>query len=382
MKKLVSIIILVCMFSALVLTGCGSAQTPAADSQPADAAAPAETEAAAAETPKEPVTLKVGLLGKSVKPVGVLVADAMGYFDEEGVKVEFEKVSSMNDAYMAVSTGDLDVYLFSSTAAATFISQGTTTLRVFGGTAAEGSEIIAAKGTPHITGVDDLLGKTIACQMPETGQMVLKNYLLEQGYTIGAPGEGADVTFVYVNDGNTAVEGCTKGEYDYCITNSCLGYYAENFGAELVGSVKQFVETYPCCRQTCSQEAYENKFDALVAFETATLRGYRYYLENEESTLDILEAYAGEDREFLKAQVYGTDTYTPVMRLSLDPDKIACVKFYEAMANLGEITDTVEVDWNDYVVTDVYGTALKILAARESDVALWQELTEYFNTHD
>lgn len=381
MKKLVSIVILICMLSALVLTGCGSEQTPAADSQSADAAAPAET-AAAAETPKEPVTLKVGLLGKSVKPVGVLVADAMGYFDEEGVKVEFEKVSSMNDAYMAVSTGDLDVYLFSSTAAATFISQGTTTLRVFGGTAAEGSEIIAAKGTPHITGVDDLLGKTIACQMPETGQMVLKNYLLEQGYTIGAPGEGADVTFVYVNDGNTAVEGCTKGEYDYCITNSCLGYYAENFGAELVGSVKQFVETYPCCRQTCSQEAYENKFDALVAFETATLRGYRYYLENEEATLDILEAYAGEDREFLKAQVYGTDTYTPVMRLSLDPDKIACVKFYEAMANLGEITDTVEVDWNDYVVTDVYGTALKTLAARESDVALWQELTEYFNTHD
>ena len=380
MKKLVSIVILICMLSALVLTGCGSEQTPA-DSQSADAAAPAET-AAAAETPKEPVTLKVGLLGKSVKPVGVLVADAMGYFDEEGVKVEFEKVSSMNDAYMAVSTGDLDVYLFSSTAAATFISQGTTTLRVFGGTAAEGSEIIAAKGTPHITGVDDLLGKTIACQMPETGQMVLKNYLLEQGYTIGAPGEGADVTFVYVNDGNTAVEGCTKGEYDYCITNSCLGYYAENFGAELVGSVKQFVETYPCCRQTCSQEAYENKFDALVAFETATLRGYRYYLENEEATLDILEAYAGEDREFLKAQVYGTDTYTPVMRLSLDPDKIACVKFYEAMANLGEITDTVEVDWNDYVVTDIYGTALMTLAERESDVALWQELTEYFNTHD
>ena len=382
MKKLVSIVILICMLSALVLTGCGSEQTPAADSQSADAAAPAETAAAAAETPKEPVTLKVGLLGKSVKPVGVLVADAMGYFDEEGVKVEFEKVSSMNDAYMAVSTGDLDVYLLSSTAAATFISQGTTTLRVFGGTAAEGSEIIAAKGTLHITGVDDLLGKTIACQMPETGQMVLKNYLLEQGYTIGAPGEGADVTFVYVNDGNTAVEGCTKGEYDYCITNSCLGYYAENFGAELVGSVKQFVETYPCCRQTCSQEAYENKFDALVAFETATLRGYRYYIENEEATLDILEAYAGEDREFLKAQVYGTDTYTPVMRLSLDPDKIACVKFYEAMANLGEITDTVEVDWNDYVVTDVYGTALKTLAERESDVALWQELTEYFSTHD
>lgn len=377
MKKSLSMLLAIVMLAALVLTGCGSAQTaPAAT----EAAAPAEAEAQ--ETAKEPVTLKVGLLGKSVKPVGVLVADSLGYFAEEGVNVEFEKVSSMNDAYIAVSTGDLDVYLFSSTAAATFISQGTTTLRVFGGTAAEGSEIIAAAGTPHITGVEDLLGKTIACQMPETGQMVLKNYLLSNGYTIGEPGTGADVSFVYVNDGNTAVEGCTKGEYDYCITNSCLGYYAPDFGAELVGSVKQFVETYPCCRQTCSQQAYENKLDALIAFETATLRGYRYYLENEEATLEILEAYAGEDRDFLKAQVYGTDTYTPVMRLSLDPDKTACVAFYEAMANLGEITDSVDVNWGDYVVTDVYESALNALAEREPDVELWQSLSEYFAAHN
>lgn len=376
MKKHVSMLLAIVMLAALVLTGCGNTQTTTAT----EAEAPAEAEAQ--ESVKEPVTLKVGLLGKSIKPVGVLVADALGYFAEEGVNVEFEKVSSMNDAYIAVSTGDLDVYLFSSTAAATFISQGTTTLRVFGGTASEGSEIIAAAGTPNITGVEDLLGKTIACQMPETGQMVLKNYLLESGYTIGEPGAGADVSFVYVNDGNTAVEGCTKGEYDYCITNSCLGYYAADFGAELVGSVKQFVETYPCCRQTCSREAYENKLDALIAFETATLRGYRYYLENEEETLDILEAYAGEDRDFLRAQVYGTDTYTPVMRLSLDPDKTACVAFYEAMANLGEITDTVEVNWSDYVVTDIYEAALAALAEREPDTELWQSLTEYFNAHN
>lgn len=360
--------------ASLLLTGCGNSAGNSRSSGSEGTTEPEQT--------GEPLTLKVGLLGTSIKPVGVLVADAMGYFEEEGVEITFEKVSSMNDAYTAVSNGDLDVYLFSSTAAATFISQDVTTLRVFGGTAAEGSEIMAAAGTPAITGVEELLGKTIACQMPETGQMVLKNYLLEQGYTIGAPGEGADVSFVYVNDGNTAVEGCTKGEYDYCITNSCLGYYAADFGVALVGSVKQFVETYPCCRQTCSQTAYEEKFDALTAFETATLRGYRYYLENQEETLDILEAYAGQDRTFLKAQVYGTEDYTPVMRLSLDPDKTACVAFYEAMENLGEVTDTVDVNWADYVVTDVYGTALQTLAEREPDVTLWQELTDYFAAHN
>ena len=327
----------------------------------------------------ELVTLDVGMLGTSVKPVGVIVAEAKGYFAEEGVAVRMQKVSSMNDAYLATSTGDLDVYLFSSTAAATFISQGTTTLRVFGGTVGEGSEIMAAAGSGiTLNSVEDLVGLTIACQMPETGQMVLKDHLLDLGYTIGTPEESPDVAFVYVNDGSTAMEGCKKGAYDLCITNACLGYYAEAYGMELVGAVKDFVPIYPCCRQTCNQTTYETEFDALVKFEIAALRGYAFALEHQTETLDILQAYSGEDREFLRAQIYGTETYTPAMRLSLNPNKTACVEFYDAMMHIGEIPDTVEVDWDKYVVTDVYETALNILTQREPDNTVWADLKEEF----
>ena len=70
------------------------------------------------------------------------------------------------------------------------------------------------------------------------------------------------------------------------------------------------------------------------------------------------------------------------MRLSLDPDKDACVKFYNAMMNIGEIADTIEVDWNDYVVTDVYEAALTTLAQREPDNTLWAELMTYFQAHN
>ena len=329
------------------------------------------------------VTLDVGLLGTSIKPVGVLVARAKGYFQEEGVNINFEKVSSMNDAYTAVSTGALDVYLFSSTTAATFISQGVTTLRVFGGTAGEGAEIMAAKNRGLvIDSADDLVGLTIACQMPETGQMVLKDYLLRQGMTIGAPGEKADVTFVYVNDSSTAIEGCVKGEYDLCITNSCLGYYADSYGTELVATVSDFVNPYPCCRQTCNLSTYENEFDALVRFEIAALRGYAFAQENIEETLDILEQYSGEDRDFLRAQVYGTDTYTPDMRLSLDPDRDACVAFYQAMVNIGQIEDATGIDWKDSVGSDVYGKARSTLSEREPNNALWSDLTTYFKAHN
>ena len=376
---------------AVSMAGCSapSAPTSVPTSAPPTAdsstTAPPET-AALPESQKPeaaPITLDIGLLGTSIKPVGVIVAEAMGYFEEEGVIVNFQKVSSMNDAYLAVSTGALDVYLFSSTAAATFISQGTTTLRVFGGTAGEGSEIMAAAGKDYVIEMaEDFVGLRIACSMPETGQMVLKDYLIRQGYTIGAPGEEADVTFVYINDSGTAIEGCIKGEYDLCITNSSLGYYAGEYGVEVVATVRDFVETYPCCRQTCNQETYEKEFDALVKFEIATLRGHEFYLNDMEETLDILEEYSGEDREFLRAQIYGTDDYSPVMRLSLDPDKAACVAFYEALSNLGEIENSVSVDWDEYVVTDVYKTALDTLAEREPDSAVWGELTDYFNTHN
>ena len=331
----------------------------------------------------EIVELDVGMLGTSIKPVGVLVADALGYFEEEGIGVHFQTVSSMNDAYVAVSTGDLDVYLFSSTAAATFVSQGVTTLRVFGGTAGEGSEIMAATDLElTLASAEDFTGLTIACQMPETGQMVLKDYLLRQGLTIGAPGEGADVSFVYINDSSTAIEGCVKGEYDLCITNASLGYYAKAYGVKVVANVSDFVETYPCCRQTCNQTTYETQFDSLVSFEIAALRGHAYALSHEEETLDILEEYSGEEREFLRAQVYGTEEYTPAMRLSLDPDRDACIAFYEAMENIGEIAPVEEIDWSEYVVSDVYEAALTQLLQREPDEPLWQRSMEYFEAHN
>ena len=389
MKKIFALFLGLTMLLSL-LAGCSAPAAETQDVPRTDAAADtgdvaedAAADAATEEPADEVVTLDVGLMGTSIKPVGVLVADALGYFDEEGVDINFEKVTSMNDAYLAVSTGDLDVYLFSSTAAATFISQGTTTLRVFGGTAAEGSEIMAPAGSGIVLdSADDFVGLTVGCFMAETGQMVLKNYLMEQGYTIGAPGEDADVAFVYYSDTNGGIEACKNGEYDIVLTNSSMGYYAGELGVDVVAEVADFVEVYPCCRQTCNQTTYETEFDALVKFEIAALRGYAYALEKEEETLDILVAYSGEDREFLRGQIYGTEDYEPAMRLSLDPDQDACVKFYEAMMNLGEIEDTIDVNWADYVVSDVYGTALQTLTEREPDNDLWAELTEYFQAHN
>lgn len=77
-SKFLALLLAACM--ALALAACGEA--PAAESE--EPAAVSEEPAAESGAPAEDAEvapLTVGLLGTAVKPVGVLVGDALGYFD-------------------------------------------------------------------------------------------------------------------------------------------------------------------------------------------------------------------------------------------------------------------------------------------------------------
>jgi len=90
-KSFVSVVTAVLCIAALLLSGCGA--KPAAPAAQTEAAPAAEAEAA------QTVTLKVGLLGKSIKPVGVLVADSLGYFAEEEIHAmvaDFEELYKLH----------------------------------------------------------------------------------------------------------------------------------------------------------------------------------------------------------------------------------------------------------------------------------------------
>ena len=83
MKKLLALLVVLALAVSL-FAGC-SAPT-AEDAAEAPAVEDASAEEPAAETAEtasdEVITLDVGMMGTSIKPVGVIVADAMGYFEE------------------------------------------------------------------------------------------------------------------------------------------------------------------------------------------------------------------------------------------------------------------------------------------------------------
>lgn len=331
-------------------------------------------EAFAAE---EMETLNVAMLGTDIKTACVILANELGYYEEEGLEVNFEKVSSLPEGLTAVSTGKLDVLPYGVIPSCSFVSQGTDVV-VFGGTISEGSEaIVKAENKDTFKEAEDFKGKKIGCFRMETGHMVMKGWLREAGLDIEK-----DVEFIYLDSQASIMEAVLKGEVDLGFVNSGYGYIAKQSGAEVEFAVGDYVSDFPCCRQTTSRDALENKKDALVKFETAVLRAYDVYMNDHETTVDKLTAYSGQEEAYVEAIMYGAEDYDNAMIISLDPNKNKVVDFYEIMKANGDIDASTPYDMADFVDTSVYETALNTLIQRDGENEIYQQLMEEFKENN
>ncbi len=356
-KKILAVILCLAMaaVSAAALSACGS-----------------DEEAKAPETEQtETVTLKVGMLGKDIKTACIILARELGYFEEENLDVQFETVNSLPDGLTAVSMDKLDILPYGVIPSCSYISQGTDVV-IFGGTISEGSEGIT-KEEESYTELSQFEGRTIACFRMETGHMILKGLLREAG---------VNAEFVYLDSQQSIVEAVNKGEADIGMVNSGYGYVAEQGGAHVAFQVGDFESDFPCCRQTASRTAVNEKRDALVRFEMAALRAYATYLNDKETTIAALTAYSGQDEAYVEAVMYGSGEYDNAMIVSLDPNKKKVSDFYEVMKENGDISADTKYDINDYIDTSIYEDALKALIEEDNDKELYEQLLAEFEDNN
>lgn len=325
-----------------------------------------------------PVTLKVGMLGADIKTACIIIAQEPGYYDEEGLNVEFENISNLSDGITAVDMGKLDVLPFGVIPSATFISQGSDVV-IFGGTISEGSEIIVtAENAATIQSIEDFRGKKIGCYRMETGHMVMKGLLTEAGIDINT-----DVEFVLLDSQQSIIEAVRKGEVDLGFVNSGQGYIAQQSGLVVANRVSEFFADFPCCRQTTSRSAITEKRDALVKFEVANLRAYEVFINDHETAINALVAYSGQPAEYVEAIMYGIEgEYDNAMIISLDPNKNKVIDFYETMKLNGDIAPDTQYDIADYIDTSIYEDALKEMLNRNPNSELFAGLMEEFTNNN
>lgn len=359
-KALIIMMLLVC---SLMLFACGGNDQK-------------EEAQATIEISDEMEELKVARLGVDIKIAPIIVASELGYYEEENLTVTFEQVADLATGLTSVSTGDLDVLPFGCIPSCSFISQGTDVV-IFGGTIAEGSECITlAENVDKYKEAEDFVGAKIGCFRMETGHMVMKGWLREQGIDVEK-----DVEWIYLDSAASEVEAVRKGEVDLCFVNSGYGYVAQqNEEVAVAFQVGEYVENFPCCRMTTNRADMTEKPSALVKFMIANLRAYEVIQNDKETAIECLVNYSGQPEAYVENVIYGTDNYDPAMIVDLDPSTKAVADFYETMKLNGDIDAETAYDINDYMDTTVYENALLTMMDREPDNTLWSDLYSTFET--
>lgn len=324
--------------------------------------------------------LNAVLLGKDSKIAAIIVALANGYYTDEKLNLVTQTVSGgFPEAMPALSNGSADVLPFGSIPTCTYVGQGDD-LIIFGGTVANGSECVTLiENKDKYKKAEDFKGKKIGCFRMETGHMMLKSWLRENGIV-----DGTDVEFVLLESSAAEVAAVENGEVDMCFVNSGYGYVACKGGKcaiafrpnELIG------KEFPCCRQSTNRTAFEQKRSALIKFEIANLRAL-YQIENDhEATISAIVEYSGQDREYIENITYGKGDYVAAMKFEMDPYTDDVKTFYGNMVDNGDIENSDKDVITSHMDSSIYQAALEALIARGENKSYYEKLLSTCKTRN
>lgn len=324
--------------------------------------------------------LNIVLLGKDSKIAAIILALKKGYYEEEKLNVATQTVSGgFPEAMPALSNGTADVLPFGSIPSCTYIGQGDD-LVIFGGTVADGSEcvtLIENKGAYKKP--EDFKGKKIGCFRMETGHMIIKSWLRQNGIE-----DGRDVEFILLESSAAEVAAVENGEIDMCFVNSGYGYVATQGGKcavafrpnELTG------KEFPCCRQTTNRRAFEEKRSALIKFEIANLRALYDIESDHEGTIATIVEYSGQPEEYIENITYGKGDYVAAMKFEMDPYTDDVKAFYGDMIDNGDIDDTNKELIVEHMDSTIYKAALDALIERGENKDFYEKLAADYEKHN
>lgn len=364
------------------LAACGTSEAPNDASSDVSDASVSDEPAGDVDTKEEEVafdseenTIRFAIQAGTIRTAIVILADKLGYYEEEGVNVELIDSNDATATLTSISSGktDVDVYGQGIVPDLTFIANGSD-LVIFEGTAAEGGAIVSRpEDVEKFKDLANYEGVTAAMVRNESGWIVTRQALLDAGYDVDS------ITLLEVDSQANAAQAVSKGEAD-------IAFFPEEFVArfsdlniEEVMPVGEISPMYVCCRQVTSSERLEQKHDAFVKFTKANLRAFKYFNDeaNREEIIRILAEFSGQTEEFVNNYFFVNST-----TLTLDPNKSGIETYYQALINSGYFEDDTDVNISDHINTEIYKTALDEIIEEYPDDEFYQEQLEIFNEYN
>lgn len=265
MKKLLALVLALVMVFALA--ACGDSGETTATPTPAATEPAADTTDPSAETPLEPITIKVGYMNNYGSLWSVLTADQMGYMEEMGITLELSSFADGPTIISAMESGSIDIG---------YIGDGAHKLCAQGN-----AEIIALShisngdaviGGPNVTSLEDLAGKTVAYAAGTSSEVILTNALNSVGLTMD------DITAMNM-DPSAIVTAMLTGDVDACALWSpeSLTVLEQVEGATKLADNMTFSDTsISLASWIAMPDRVESERDMFVRFVTALFKGMDY----------------------------------------------------------------------------------------------------------
>lgn len=321
--------------ASLALAGCSSNNDTAAKTDNA-----ASTTTAAKETP----TVRLGTTNDG--HIFNAIADAQGYLAEEGVNVEVSVFSSSDDAFQALFSGKVDVLSNNGTnLPLTHIASGQD-LTIYAGYMITGCMPIIAKAGTKWNGVEDLLGKTIACSGNE---FAVFGPLYDAGHTMD------EVTTIVLSNHADRVEAVRSGKADYAICGTSQNYSISQIDeVEVMCYCSDITPDYSCCRVASPQKFLDENSEVVTAMLRAWLRAQDWYEANRDATAELVVKQTGSTLEYVHTYM-DNEHY----RLNLDPYRTSVERAWNWMGEMGLFPGTAaSIKIDEHIDTKLYKAAL------------------------
>ena len=247
---------------------------------------------AKAQVPRRTLVIGMPVTPPNLPHVGVYVAKDLGYFDEEGISVEFAQFESGLQALRGGVAGGLDILGASSEPVIAAISRGAKIRSIFS-YAHRLTVVMAAQES--IRRPADLRGKNLGIQEVGAFREVMTRAVL---HSAGLTQQ--DVNYVPVSSAGY-IAALTANKIDTAILHIDQAYMARTKKASLHSLVPlwEVMPSYWYGTFSTTEELLRKDPDLLGRAVAALMRAHRFMYRNKDRTLDLASKHTGYPKEVL-----------------------------------------------------------------------------------
>ena len=311
------------------------------------------------ETDDGYTTLKINEVTHSVFYAPFYLAESLGYFEEEKIKIELVNGGGADNVTASVLSGDSDIG-FCGPESALYVKIGgsTDSLKVFGQlTKRDGSFLVARTPDPdfdwsHLKGKEILAGRRGGVPA-----MTFEYILKQNGLT-----DGIDLTLNYDVAFNLMTSAFEGGTADYCTMFDPVAYEYEKAGkGYVVASVGEASGEIPyTCFMAKSSWVKDNE-TTVKAFLRAVTKAIKYTNETDNDTIaqKLTSYFEGTDAQAISASVgryKSIDAWVTNMAMTEE----SFTRLQDVIDNAGELerrvsfTELIEVSYANTVFNEIY----------------------------